>query len=97
MGRIKTRIRPTRFPESYRTNDVTVSLPLAVPAMGYTTLTVRPGETRRVGRADVALPTRHPGHGLATSERSTANGTWASPWPNGTLTTTTCAPPRVRL
>ena len=87
MGRIKTRIRPTRFPESYRTNDVTVSLPLAVPAMGYTTLTVRPGETRRVGRADVALPTRHPGHGLATSERSMANGTLGvTVEPNGTLT-----------
>ena len=33
-----------RFPESYRTNDVRVSLPVQIPALGYTTLTVRPGE-----------------------------------------------------
>ncbi|NLD71993.1 MAG: glycoside hydrolase family 38, partial [Chloroflexi bacterium] len=88
MGRVKTRIRPTRFPESFRTHDVTVSLPLTVPAMGYTTLTVRTGETRRVGRVDVALPTRHPSrHGLATSERSMANEyVGVTVEPNGTLT-----------
>jgi len=66
MGRTKKRIRPTHFPEAYRTNDVTVSLPLHLPPMGYTTLTVRRGEE--------GLPTRHPETpGLATSERSMAN------------------------
>ncbi|MBM3190856.1 MAG: glycoside hydrolase family 38, partial [Chloroflexi bacterium] len=66
MDRGKVRIYPNRFPEGYRTHDIHVSLPLRLPAMGYTTLTVRPG--------DKGLPTRHPEHpGLATSERSMAN------------------------
>jgi len=66
MGRTKTRIRGDRFPETYRTNDVRISLPVRVPAMGYTTLTVRPGERGR--------PTRHPERPrLVTGERSMAN------------------------
>ena len=66
MQRIKTRLYPTRFPESYRTHDVRVSLPLRLPAMGYTTLTVRPGEK--------GLPTRHAEvPGLATGECAMAN------------------------
>ncbi len=90
MGQSKVRIRATRFPEAYRTNDVTISLPLRVPALGYTTLTVRAGETRRVGRSDVALPTRHAeAPGLATSECSMANDVVSvTIEPNGTLTVT---------
>lgn len=82
MARAKTRIRPTKFPEGYRTNDVRVSLPVDVPGMGYTTLTVR--------RGDPGRPTRHPAMpGLATSERSMANEHLSVVIePNGTLTLT---------
>ena len=66
MGRQRVRLRDCKFPQSYSTNDVTVSLNAHVPAMGYTTFTVRPGEPGH--------PTRHPSAiGLATSERSVAN------------------------
>lgn len=51
-NRSKVRIYTTKFPESYRTHDVAVCLPLHIPATGYTTLTVR---SDRSGRA-----TRHP-------------------------------------
>ncbi|MGM0401360.1 MAG: alpha-mannosidase [Chloroflexota bacterium] len=65
-GQIKKRLNPVRFPETYHTNDVTVSLPLDVPALGYTTLTVRAPE-------DDAF-TRHPSAvGLTTTERSMEN------------------------
>ena len=82
MGRSKVRVLDTRFPQSYKTNDVRVALPLSVPATGYTTLTVRAGEE--------GLPTRHPTTpGLATSERSMANEHLAvAVEPNGTLTVT---------
>ncbi|RIK58380.1 MAG: glycoside hydrolase family 38 [Chloroflexi bacterium] len=64
--RRKVRLYPTKFPEAYTTHDVTVSLPLTVPALGYTTLTVRAPHDRSA--------TRHPATpGLATSERSMAN------------------------
>jgi alpha-mannosidase/mannosylglycerate hydrolase len=66
VHRRKTRIHGVRFPEQYYTDDVTVSLPLSVPSLGYAALTVREGEP--------GLPTRHPETpGLATSERSMAN------------------------
>jgi alpha-mannosidase/mannosylglycerate hydrolase len=66
MDRRKFRLYDAQFPESYRTDDVRVSLPLHLPALGYTTLTVRPGAP--------GAPTRHPeAPGLATSERSMAN------------------------
>ena len=65
-NRSKVRIYTDKFPESYRTHDVRVSLPLAIPALGYTTLTVR---AQRDGSA-----TRHPAtSGLALSEHSMAN------------------------
>lgn len=51
MNRRKVRIYTTKFPDAYATHDVTVSLPLHLPATGYTTLTVR---AVRDGRA-----TRH--------------------------------------
>jgi alpha-mannosidase/mannosylglycerate hydrolase len=66
MARIKVRLAEVRFPETYRTNDVAVSLPLSIPPLGYTTLTVRaaaPGE-----------PTRYPAvPGLALDERTLRN------------------------
>lgn len=64
--RSKVRLYESRFPERYETHDVTLSLPLSLPPLGYATLTVREGEP--------GLPTRHPqAPGLATSERSMAN------------------------
>ena len=66
MGRIKARYFSSNFPSSYRVNVVRVSLPIKVPALGYTTLTLRSGESGK--------PTRHPEvPGLAKSERSMAN------------------------
>ena len=65
-NRHKTRIYEVKFPNSYRTHDVTVSLPLALPAMGYTTLTVRAEPS---GHA-----TRHPAApGLAIAENAMEN------------------------
>jgi len=82
MNRTRFRVQETRFPHAYRTHDVRVVLPLAVPAVGYTTLTVRAGEA--------GLPTRYPSvPGLATSERSMANEHLSvTIEPNGTLTMT---------
>ncbi len=57
--RTRTRMYDTTFPRSYRVNQVDVALWLEIPALGYTTLTLRPD----------ALPTRQPAApGLATSE-----------------------------
>ncbi|MHB0856743.1 MAG: glycoside hydrolase family 38 N-terminal domain-containing protein [Anaerolineae bacterium] len=65
-NRNKLQIRDGHLPESYQSNDVTVSVPVNVPAMGYTTLTARCG--------DQGVATRHPSvPGMATSERSMAN------------------------
>ena len=82
MSRAKVRLCDTRFPQGYNTHDVTVSLPLTIPAMGYTTLTVRAG--------DAEEPTRHPEvPGMATSERSMANEFLdVTVKPNGSLTLT---------
>jgi alpha-mannosidase/mannosylglycerate hydrolase len=66
INRTKTRVRGTKFTEVYNTNDVAVALQLSIPAMGYTTLTVRAGFQGE--------PTRHPIEvSLATSECSMAN------------------------
>ncbi len=80
MDRAKKRIRDVKFPQAYHTNDVTVSLPLDVPAVGYTTLSVRPDPE--------GGPTRHcTTPGMATSERSMANGRLSvTIESNGTLT-----------
>ncbi|MBE2240474.1 MAG: glycoside hydrolase family 38 [Caldilineaceae bacterium] len=51
-NRRKVRLHTIKFPEAYRTHDITVSLPIRLPALGYTTLTVR---AERSGHA-----TRHP-------------------------------------
>ncbi len=65
-NRSKVRIFETKFPQPYRSHDISVSLPVEIAALGYITLTVR---AEPEGRA-----TRHPGgRGLATSERSMEN------------------------
>lgn len=90
MNRLKTRIFPTKYPQTYRTNDVTIALPLKLPAMGYATLVVRRGRQDEKGTWDDAptLPTRHRARpGLATSERSMENEHLAARIePNGTIT-----------
>jgi hypothetical protein len=76
MNRTKVRPRPRHYPQIYRTNDVTVALPLRIPALGYTALTVREGEMAAKDEivAAAMLPTRHPSSpGLATSERTLEN------------------------
>jgi alpha-mannosidase len=67
MNQPQTRIAAWHFPQGYRTHNVGVSLALAIPALGYTTLTVRASERD-------ARFTRYPNvPGLATSECSMAN------------------------
>jgi len=82
MNRSKRRLHGVKFPQTYGTHDVTVALPVRVPALGYSTLTVRAGEPGR--------PTRHPeAPGLATSNHSMANEHLAvSVESNGTVTLT---------
>ena len=82
MNRRKVRIYETKFPAAYRTHDIAVSLPLQIPAVGYTTLTVR--------AEPQAHATRHPNvPGLATSERSMENEfLHVTIEANGTLTVT---------
>src|SRR5690606_9623962 len=65
-GQNRWRIWVGKFPQHLRVNIVRVSLPLEIPAVGYTTLTITPGKDRE--------PYRHPvAPGLATSERSMEN------------------------
>jgi alpha-mannosidase/mannosylglycerate hydrolase len=92
MNRTKSRPFPRHFPQVYRTNDVGVALRLAIPPLGYTTLTVREGTM--TDKDDIVaatmLPTRHPQQpGFATSERSMSNGVLAvTIESNGSLTLT---------
>lgn len=76
----KVRLYPTLFPESYRAHDVTVSLPVRIPALGYTTLTVR---AEASGHA-----TRHPATpSLAPTEAALENEYLrVTVEPNGSLT-----------
>ena len=82
MNRSRQRVRQTKWPEFVSSNHIKVALPLAVPASGYTTLTVRAPKA--------SVPTRHPeAPGLATSERSLANEHFGVQIEsNGTLTLT---------
>lgn len=76
MGRLKSRALPRHFPAVFRTNDVTVVVRIAVPALGYTSFVVREGAQAPKDEivAAAMLPTRHPASpGLATSERSMEN------------------------
>ncbi|NLG98207.1 MAG: glycoside hydrolase family 38 [Chloroflexi bacterium] len=66
MNQVRFRTFDMTFPQAYHVNLVKVSLPLRLPAFGYTTLTVRPEKS--------GAPTRIPGSGgLATSSRSMQN------------------------
>ncbi len=66
MNQIRQRIRTTRFPEGVMSHHIAVALSVAVPALGYTTLTVRAVAPGR--------PTRYADEpALATSDRSMAN------------------------
>ncbi len=80
MNRNHYRIHPFKFTYGYQANEVDVSLPLRIPAMGYTTLTVRRGEP--------GTPTRHPAvRTLAVSHRTLENEFLrVTVEPNGTLT-----------
>lgn len=82
MNRIRPRIRPTKFPETVNSHHVTVAVRLTVPALGYTTLTVR--------AVKPDTPTRHPEvPGLATGASAMANEHLAVQIEaNGTLTLT---------
>lgn len=82
MNQNTFRIIFDRFSQVHRVHKVRVALPLSIPAMGYTSLTVRPTEPH--------IPHRHPvTPGLATSERSMENEHLAvRVESNGTLTLT---------
>lgn len=72
LARLKTQIHPTKFPAPVKVNDVTVAIRIPLPALGYTTLTVR--EPEKLNKDGLIHPTRHPHTpGLATSERSMEN------------------------
>ncbi len=79
LNRSRFRTYDTTFPQGYRVNVVQVSLPLQIPAAGYTTLTVRPAE---------AAPALLPGS-LKVSERAMENEFLAVAFdPEGTLIVT---------
>lgn len=92
MNRTGYLVQDARFPAWVASHHIGVTLPLSVPALGYTTLIVRPGAP---GEA-----TRHPGDravgshagktpGLCTSERSMQNEfLTVTIESNGTLTLT---------
>ncbi len=79
LGQQRYRYYGKVFAENYQVNVVRVSLPLRIPALGYTTLSLRAGEP--------GLPTRHPMlPGLVTGERSMENEFLkVSVEPDGTL------------
>jgi alpha-mannosidase/mannosylglycerate hydrolase len=75
-AKTRKRIWRTKYPEAYKVHEVKVALRLALPATGYTTLTIREGEkTPKSGFfPELMLPTRHPATpGLATSECAMEN------------------------
>lgn len=82
MHRTRLRLYDWKIPNFFKVNRIGVSLALDIPAMGYTTLTVRPGEE--------GVPKRYPQDtGLASSHRSMENEFIAvSIESNGTLTMT---------
>lgn len=93
LGAPRTRVTPLKFPQGYAVDAVRLSLPLEIPPLGFVTLTARPGTIDPLlphqAPRPIALPTRHPGRGLATGERSMANEHVAvTVEPDGTLTLT---------
>lgn len=91
MSCTKLDVQKLKFPASYKTNDITVCVKLPVPALGYTTLTIREGDRfKAVGLPDQVHPVRHQQtRRLVTSERSMANDILSvTIESNGTLTVT---------
>jgi hypothetical protein len=82
LGQSRFRAQDWVFPQGFSVNVVSVSLPLQIPALGYVTLTLRPGSS--------AVKVRHPLPGrLANSERSMENEFLAVEFePNGTFSIT---------
>lgn len=82
LNRTRQRVRETKFPEPVTSHHIRVALPLAIPALGYTTLNVR------AVRADFI--TRYPDTpALATTSSSMANEHLAvAIEANGTITLT---------
>lgn len=80
--RIRQRIRDEKFPQPYWVTEVKVSLPLRIPAMGYTTLLVKPGVQNE--------PIRYPqDKGLATAHNAMENESLRAAFEaNGTITLT---------
>ena len=80
MNQTRFRVSDVRFPQNYKVNVVRVSLPLSIPALGYSTFNIKAGQA--------AVPTRYPEvPGMATSERSMSNGIISvTVESNGTLT-----------
>ena len=79
LNRSRFRAAATTFPEAYKVHQVRISLPLQIPALGYTTLTVRPGRTGE--------PVRGSSGGLAVSHRAMENEHLRVEFePDGTLT-----------
>ncbi len=78
--RLRFRIWDAKFPEPYKVHEIGVSLPVEIPATGYQTFTIKPGEEN--------IPTRHPeDKGLAVSERAMENeDLYVRIENNGTLT-----------
>ncbi|MEO6875772.1 MAG: glycoside hydrolase family 38 C-terminal domain-containing protein, partial [Opitutaceae bacterium] len=81
-NRSRTRVRETKFPEYVGSHHIKVALPLAVPAFGYTTLSVKAVPPERA--------TRYPDEpAMATTANSMANEFLAVQIEsNGTLTVT---------
>lgn len=69
---------PHTFPDVYQVDEVKVSLPLSLPPLGYTTLTVQPGDLDPLpahpARRTPAQPIRYPGQGMLIGERRISNG-----------------------
>lgn len=82
LERNRLRTMDWATPDGYRVNVVSASLPLQIPALGYTTLILRPGSSDIQVRFPITA-------GLATSERSMANENLTVQFePDGTLTLT---------
>jgi alpha-mannosidase/mannosylglycerate hydrolase len=83
LARQRFRTHDVKFPQGYAVDVVSVSLPLHVPAVGYTTLTVRPVPSQAVVSAPEGRFCR------VTSERTMENDHLMVEFvPDGTLTLT---------
>jgi len=82
LNRTKNRLPATKFPQEFKTDDVDVTLPLEIPPLGHTSLTIRPGEVEEA--------TRHlGGHGLVLNGHTLENEAMrVAVQPNGTIVLT---------